>query len=154
MKTVIDFIDRVFQILTESGFADSVEGIYTDPDISTPGKEFVLITSPGMSAIHDVVDTADVTVNLIIVDVKGSSDVRRFRYLISELEAVLTNYDSHKEAFVQYGKNDAGQKVTVKSVTGNEYFHIKLVWADGIYHDPKRQGYSYYSIRTTCWIEK
>ncbi len=155
MKTTIDFTDRVYEILVASGFADRLDGVYTDPEMNEPGKEFIVITTPGVSGAFDTVDTAEVTINLLIADVKGSSDVRRFRSLLPVLKGILETYNPHENVFVQYGRSDSGQKETVSTVTPtNEYFHINPVWDDGIHHDPERQGYSYYSIRTSCWIEK
>ena len=155
MKTTIDFIDRIFEILDASGFAARVDGVHTDVEMISADKEFILITSPGVSAAFDTVDKADVTINLLIADLNGSSDVRRFRSLLPELKNVLEIYNPHEDVFVKYGRNDSGEKETVSTVTPtNEYFHINPVWSDGIHHDPERQGYSYYSIRTECWIEK
>lgn len=155
MKTAIDYTDRVYNVLMEAAFEDNLDGlIYTETDIPEPGKEFVLITSPGVGHDFDVVDKADVTVNLIIADDNGISNRRRFRFLLKILNSILENYTPHKNAFNQYEKDNDGAKVTTSVAAANEYFHINPVFSDGIHHDPERQGYSYYSIRTSCWIEK
>lgn len=154
MKNSLDLKDRTYQMLLSNSFDDNVDGIYVETDITDPGKEFITITSPGISHGDDVVDKGDVSINLNIVDIKGSTDAERFRYLIKILEDILEQYDPYDDSFIQYSKDNDGNIVESTVTPTTEYFHIRPVWSDGTHHDPERQGYSYYSIRTSCWIEK
>ena len=154
MKTDFDFIDRVYNILIEGGFGANVDDIYKEPEVSDPGKEFVTITGIGTDTGFDTVDNAFVAVNLIIADDRGATDITRFRYLIPILDGLLENYKDNLNDFVQYGRDNNGGETTNQVNTDNEYFHINPVFNDGAKHDPERQGYSYYTKKIRCWIEK
>lgn len=154
MKTTLDFKDRVYQIVVAGGFLNHISEIYTDTSVGEPGSEFLLITSPGVGHDDDIVDKCDITCNLLLADTKGVSDNLRFRYLTPILQSILENYKPLESDFVQYGRGDDGGTIESEVETEHEYFHINPVWSDGVHHDPERDGYSYYSIRSECWIEK
>jgi hypothetical protein len=155
MKTAIDVKDRFYEILVNAGFnSELADGkISMDPDFR-PAVEALLITSPGVDNGHDVVDTGDVAVNLIIKDEQGAMNSQRFRYLVKILIGIFENFKTHQSDFYQYERKTDGTQQTSQVQPANEYFHIRQVYTDGPHHDPKREGYSYFSVRFETWIEK
>ena len=154
MKTPNDIIDRAYNIMIEAGFHNQITGEVIKDPAQTISGECLLIT--GIIADHGygAVDVSEITFNLLIPDKQGTTDYQRFRFLAKQLNNILNNHKSYDSDFVQYERNNQGAEQTSDVIPADEYFHIIKRTTTGYTHDPERQGYSYYSVRTTCWIEK
>ncbi len=154
MKDTDYFKAKVANMLIEAGIDSEVEGgISIETSIPIEG-DVILVTSPGTLPDYDVVDKADVTINILLRDLEGTSNVFRFRDIIPKVFNAINNYRTYLDDFVQYKKDKEGVETTRKIKAENEYFHLRAIFTDGITHDPQRDGYSYYSVRLECWIEK
>lgn len=153
MRTTIDFLDKVYNILLQGGIEDEISGkVYVGHCPKVTG-EVIILNSLDMDHSDSTVDVCPVNIVLLVPDIESGTNNERFRYLVKKINNVIANYKTHIHDFLQDSETNDGTVVS-ETIKLNQYFQLFPVFSTNPETDPERKAFSWWSIRVKCFYEQ